>query len=80
MRVQPEARSTGVGSALFRVVEGLTRQKRGCRTLKVETQNINFAACRFYARMGCSLGAINRFAYPGLPDEVRLLWFKELGS
>ncbi|MHB1527651.1 MAG: GNAT family N-acetyltransferase [Candidatus Dormibacteria bacterium] len=79
IRVQPEARSTGVGSALFRAVEGWSRQ-RGCRTLKVETQNINFAACRFYARMGCSLGAINRFAYPGLPDEIQLLWFKELGS
>lgn len=79
MRVQPDARSTGVGSALFRAVEELCR-KRGCRTLQVETQNINFAACRFYARMGCSLGAINRFAYPSLPDETQLLWFKEFGS
>ena len=28
--------------------------------------------------MGCTLGAIDRFAYPGLPGEVRLLWWKAL--
>lgn len=78
LRVRPSSRSIGVGSALFQAVEEWSRQ-RGCRTPKVETQNTNFAACRFYARMGCSLGAIDRFAYPGLPDEVHLLWFKELG-
>ncbi len=78
LRVQPDSRSTGVGATVFRAVEGWSR-RRGCRTLKVETQNINFPACRFYARMGCSLGAINRFAYPGLPEETQLLWFKELG-
>jgi hypothetical protein len=28
--------------------------------------------------MGCALGAINRFAYPDLPDEVQLPWRKAL--
>jgi hypothetical protein len=37
-------------------------------------------ACRFYQKMGCTLGAIDRFAYPGLPAEVRLLWWKALAS
>ena len=46
--------------------------------MKVETQNVNVPACRFYARQGCVLGAINRFAYPDLPDEVQLLWYKTL--
>jgi streptothricin acetyltransferase len=46
--------------------------------LKVETQNINAAACHFYARQGCTLGGINRFAYPLLPLEVQLLWYKDL--
>jgi len=35
-------------------------------------------ACRFYQKMGCTLGAIDRFAYPGQPAEVRLLWWKAL--
>lgn len=77
LRVAPEARGSGVGESLFRAVETSSRS-RGCHDLKVETQNINVPACRFYQRMGCTLGAVNRFAYPDLPDEVQLLWFKNL--
>lgn len=46
--------------------------------MKVETQNTNVPACRFYRRMGCTLGAIDRLAYGHQPDEVQLMWFKEL--
>jgi GNAT superfamily N-acetyltransferase len=77
IRVAPEARGSGVGSALFRAAEDWAAA-RGCGWLKIETQNVNAAACRFYQRMGCSLGAIDRFAYPDLPAEVQLLWWKEL--
>ncbi|MDX6269384.1 MAG: hypothetical protein QOD28_607 [Acidobacteriota bacterium] len=77
IRVAPEARGRGVGSTLFRAAEAWAR-KRGCRWLKVETQNVNVPACRFYARQGCELGAVNRFAYPQLPHEVQLLWYKKL--
>jgi hypothetical protein len=34
------------------------------------------AACHFCQKMGCALGAIDRFAYPGLPGEVQRLWWK----
>jgi GNAT superfamily N-acetyltransferase len=77
IRLRPEARSAGTGTMVFRAVESWARD-RGCRTLKIETQNINVPACRFYRRMGCTLGAIDRFAYDDLPDEVQLMWFKEL--
>jgi GNAT superfamily N-acetyltransferase len=79
IRVSPEARGQGVGSALFREAEACARA-RGCQQLKVETQNINVAACRFYARQGCVLGAANYMAYPELPDEVQLLWYKDLSD
>lgn len=79
IRVAPEARGQGVGAALFRAAEAWALA-RGCRWLKVETQNVNVPACRFYARQGCVLGAIHRFAYPGLPGEVQLLWYRELGN
>ncbi len=39
---------------------------------------INVPACRFYAKQGCVLGAIDRYAYPDHPDEVQLLWYKEI--
>jgi GNAT superfamily N-acetyltransferase len=78
LRVVPEARGEGVGSALFRAAEAWARV-RGCVQLKIETQNINVPACRFYAGQGCMLGAVNRSAYPELPDEIQLLWYKDLG-
>ncbi len=77
LRVAPEARGQGVGAALFRAAEAWAAT-RGCRQLKVETQNVNVPACRFYARQGCVLGAIHRFAYPDLPDEAQLFWFRDL--
>lgn len=77
IRVAPLARRRGVGSALFDAVVTWARS-RGCLQLKVETQNTNVAACRFYAQQGCVLRTVQRGAYPELPDEVQLLWFKDL--
>ena len=84
IRVAPEHRRSGVGRALFDAAVDWAR-KRDCRLLKIETQNVNVGACRFYAAMGCQLGAVNRFAYRGSygaahPDEVQLVWVLELDS
>ena len=78
IRVAPPVRGRGVGRALFLAAEAWATAK-GCRQLKVETQNINVPACRFYLRQGCVLGGIRRFAYVEFPDEVEMLWYKELG-
>jgi GNAT superfamily N-acetyltransferase len=80
IRVRPEARRQGVGAQLFQHAAGWARE-RGCRQLKVETQNVNVPACRFYARQGCELGTIHRFGYAGHPKvghEVMLLWYLDL--
>ncbi len=80
IRVQPQLRRQGVGQALFRQAQAWALA-RGARQLKVETQNINLAACRFYARMGCHLGQIHRYAYagePGCEQEVMLCWYLDL--
>ena len=77
LRVGPEYRSSGIGSSLFRAVE-VWCSHRACNLLKVETQNINLPACRFYARMGCTLGSIDTRAYHELPSEAQLIWFKDL--
>ena len=78
LRVAPDRRGEGIGTALFRAAAEWALA-RGAPLLKVETQTINVGASRFYARQGCRLGAIHRFAYPGLPDEVQLLWYRPLG-
>lgn len=77
IRVSPDYQRRGVGSALFHAAEMWSR-KRGCSHLKIETQNINVPACRFYLRQGCVLGGIQRFAYREFPEEVQLLWYKQL--
>ena len=77
IRVSPDARRQGVGRALFHGVERWAHV-HGCRELKIETQNTNVPACRFYARRGCQLRAIHRAAYPDFPEEIQLLWYKDL--
>jgi ribosomal protein S18 acetylase RimI-like enzyme len=77
IRVSPQERGGGVGSALFRAA-GDWAGARDCRWLEIETQNVNVPACRFYHKMGCTLGGIDRFAYSGQPGEVQLLWWKPL--
>ena len=77
LRVAPDVRRQGVGRALFAAAEQWARD-RAHHTLKVETQNTNVPACRFYARMGCRLGAIHQHAYDELPGEVQMLWYKQL--
>jgi GNAT superfamily N-acetyltransferase len=70
----------GVGIPLFRYAAGWSR-KRGCRQMKIETQNVNVSACRFYQRMGCQLGEIRRFGYAAVPAvarEVMLNWYYNL--
>ena len=77
IRVRPENRRNGIGSLLFPHVVSWARSRR-CTHLKVETQDINVPACKFYARMGCELRAIHADAYPELPDESQLLWYRRL--
>ena len=79
IRVAPEARGHGVGAALFRAAERWALAA-GCRELKVETQNVNVPACRFYERQGCRLKTVRRGAYPDLPHEIQMLWHKDLKS
>ena len=79
LRVLLRERGGGIGSALFPAAEDWARA-RGCRWPKIETQNVNVPACRVYHQMCCTLGAIDRFAYPGKPAEVQLSWWKALAS
>jgi GNAT superfamily N-acetyltransferase len=80
IRVQPEQRGKGIGWQLFQRAADWARGQN-CTQLKIETQNVNVPACRFYARQGCHLGAILRHAYAGCPDvahETMLLWYLDL--
>jgi GNAT superfamily N-acetyltransferase len=80
IRVCPEAR--GAGILLFRHAAGWSR-RHGCNQMKIETQNVNVPACRFYQRMGARLGEIHRHGYAAIPavaHEVMLNWYLDLGN
>ena len=77
LRVAPDARRHGVGRALMDTIEAWARAHEAS-WLEVETQDINAPACRFYAACGFELRAATRDAYPELPNETQLLWYKRL--
>jgi GNAT superfamily N-acetyltransferase len=77
IRISPACRGRGVGSVLLGACENWAKT-RGCKSLKIETQNINTVACKFYAKHGYQLETIQPFAYPELPDEIQLIWQKAL--
>ena len=77
IRVKPEMRGEGIGSALLRAVENAAFEK-GARALRVETQQINIPACRFYEHHGFRLERATLGAYPEISTEIQLLWRKPL--
>jgi GNAT superfamily N-acetyltransferase len=83
IRVHPDYTRQGIGSMLFNHAADWARSK-GCSQLKIETQNVNVPACRFYFNQGCHLGQIHRYAYrapwanPEVADEVMLVWYLDL--
>jgi len=78
LRVAPDRRRNGIGSRLLLHAAEWARS-RGCTQLRIESQNVNVAGCRFYARY-CTLGGIERYAYAATDasDEVMLLWYRDL--
>jgi streptothricin acetyltransferase len=82
IRVHRDLRRKGIGTDIFNHAAGWARAQ-GCRQLKIETQNVNVPACRFYKKQGCLLGEIDRYAYVGhaqVAHEVMLIWYLDLSD
>jgi GNAT superfamily N-acetyltransferase len=77
IRIDAEHRGKGVGTAIFQKCIEWSKQK-GCKRLKIETQNINVNACKFYMKQGASLGLVDRYAYKDKPGVTQLIWNIEL--
>ncbi len=78
IRVSPERRGEGIGGRLFAAATAWA-QASGASMLKIETQNINVNACRFYVKQGCRLEGVHPAVYMDHPEQVQLLWYKRLG-
>ncbi|MDP3758930.1 MAG: GNAT family N-acetyltransferase [Ramlibacter sp.] len=77
LRVAPAHRRRSVATTLLGAAQAWARGA-GCTELKVETQNTNPVACRFYEHSGFVLSEVRPGAYRDLPDDVQLIWRKRL--
>lgn len=76
LRVEEDYRGRGLGRALFQRAEAWAREQ-GLREIKIECQNNNVTACRFYRRQGAVLTAMNTRAYEedeAIKNEIQLIW------
>ena len=80
LRVHPDHKRSGVGTALFRHAARWAKTQ-GYGQLGLETDGSNVPACKFYAKMGCELGAVLKYGYSGVPEVAEypmLLWYLNL--
>lgn len=79
VRVRPNVRGKGLGRTLMAHALEWCQEKR-CSEVKVETQDINVNACRFYAALGFHVAEVNRDAYPAEFDETQVIWRRFLNA
>ena len=80
IRVEEEYKGQGVGQKLFSMAADWARGQ-GLREMKIECQNDNVPAVRFYHRQGAQLCMINEYAYHGDSDfghTAQLIWYLDL--
>jgi len=73
IRIDEAYRGHGIGSKIIDQVKELSKEI-GCNRIKIETQNINVAACRFYMKQGGVLTSFNKHYYNDLPKEIQMIW------
>jgi len=73
IRIDKAYRSKGIGTKIFQKSVEWARKKK-CTRLKIETQNNNVNACKFYVKQGAKLSGVNRCAYGESSDEVQFIW------
>lgn len=72
-RVHPDFRGHGLGQGLWAECVRWS-SSRGAIELRVETQDVNVPACRFYSAMGCRLLSADPLGYGCDVDEAKLIW------
>lgn len=80
IRVDDAYKHKGVGQTLFDMAVNWSREQ-GLIQMKIECQNNNIPAIRFYHKQGAVLSAIDEYAYYNEPEyrhETQLIWFIDL--
>jgi ribosomal protein S18 acetylase RimI-like enzyme len=81
IRVDGAYKHRGIGQALFDMSVKWS-QGQGMAQMKIECQNNNIPAVRFYHKQGAVLSAVDEYAYyndlPEFRHEVQLIWYLDL--
>ncbi len=80
IRVADGYKGQGIGHRLFNLAAMWARD-RGLKQMKIECQNTNVPAVKFYHQQGATLGMIDEYAYYSEPDyrhETQLIWYLDL--
>ncbi|WP_053368062.1 GNAT family N-acetyltransferase [Bacillus sp. FJAT-27245] len=80
IRVDDQYKKQGVGTKLFNLAVEWSKLN-GFSQMKIECQNNNVPACKFYQKHGAVLGKIDEYAYfkdPKVKDEAQLIWYLDL--
>jgi len=82
IRVREEYKGRGVAGRLLDMALDWCRT-RGLIQMKIECQNTNVPACRFYQRRGAVLSAIDAHAYHSAEEyrhEAQLIWYLDIDT
>jgi len=80
IRVDDAYKYQGIGQALFDMAVEWSREQ-GMVQMKIECQNNNVPAVKFYHKQGAVLSAINEYAYYNEPEyrhEAQFIWMLDL--
>lgn len=80
IRVDDAYKHKGIGQALLDMSVNWSRQQ-GLVQMKIECQNNNIPAIKFYHKQGAILSSIDEYAYYNEPEyrhETQLIWFIDL--
>lgn len=80
IRVEDGYKRQGVGQKLFEMAAGWAKGQ-GLSQMKIECQNNNVPAVKFYHKQGAVLSMIDEYAYYNEPEyrcEVQLIWYLDL--
>ena len=77
--ISRHVRGKGIGTILVEKADAWARET-GLSGLALETQDNNLLACRFYAKCGFAIGAVNTMLYRNFEkpwcDEIAIFWYK----
>ena len=80
LRIDDRFKQQGIGSKLFNLAVDWSKSQ-GFSQMKIECQNNNVPACRFYKKQGAILGKVDEYAYfkdAAVRDEVQLIWYFDI--